>query len=78
MYTATSKQIMGPVADAISELIMLNFDADANDTIMPDLSEFAGVVDSQAVNLVNVVNSTVSTGDAQLQFDMPPACRKSL
>eukprot|EP00158_Paraphelidium_tribonemae_P007764 Partr_v1_DN28353_c1_g1_i1_m79701 putative Catenin (Cadherin-associated protein) len=78
MYTTTSKQIMAPVAEAISELMMINLEAESGNTLMPDLTDIASVVDAQARNLVNVGLSMLETGDAQLKVDMPPACDEIL
>lgn len=74
MYTATSKQILAPVADAISQLIVINMDAEANNSAMPDLTEVAGVVRAQAVNLVGVGESMIASGDLELKSEMPHAC----
>ena len=74
MYTATSKQILAPVADAISQLIVINMEAEVNNSAIPDLTEVAGIVRSQAINLVSVGESMILSGDLELKSEMPHAC----
>ncbi len=74
MYTATAKQILAPIADAISQMMVLNLDAETLDCAMPDLTGVSELVKSQAANLAGVGRSMVADGDEELQRNMPPAC----
>lgn len=76
MYTATSKQILEPVAEAISSLIMINAEAESKNAAMPDLTEVATTVEAQAENLVQVGKSMIQQGDDILKQEMPVACDK--
>jgi vinculin len=74
MYTATAKQILSPVADAISQLIIINAEAESCNAAMPDLTDVAATVQQQAINMVQVGKSMMGNGDEQLQMTMPGAC----
>ncbi|KAJ3088662.1 hypothetical protein HK102_008242 [Quaeritorhiza haematococci] len=76
MHTTTSKQILEPLAEAVTQLILIISDAEINRTPIPDLSELARVVDDQVVNLVGVGTriQNQSSADEQLKADMPKAC----
>jgi hypothetical protein len=78
MYTATSKQILEPVAEAISALILINAEAESKNAPMPDLTEVAKTVEGQALNLVGVGKSMISPTDEQLGKEMIVACEKGL
>ena len=79
MYTQTTKQILAPVADAVSQLLVVKADAEINNTPMQDLTEVATVVDAQAQNLVGIGKSMAeSSDDAQLKQEMPSACDESM
>jgi len=78
MHTASSRQILSPVADAISQLIIVSSDAETYNTPMQDLTEVATVVNSQAENLVQIGQSMLaSSNDEQLKHEMPQACSQS-
>ena len=74
MYTATAKQILAPIAEAISQMMVLNLDAETMDCAMPDLTQVSGLVKSQAENLAGVGRSMVADGDDELKRTMPGAC----
>jgi hypothetical protein len=74
MYTQTSKEILEPVAEAISSLLILNYEADAQNLSLPDLTDSAAVVETQAQNLVNIGRSLLDSGDDELRTNMPPTC----
>ncbi|KAI3633133.1 hypothetical protein MIR68_009208 [Amoeboaphelidium protococcarum] len=77
MYTATTKQILQPVAEAIAALIVLNAEADAIGAGLPDLSDVAQVVDEQARNLVKVgMDMLNQNADDLMKKEMPPACHE--
>ncbi|KAJ3410244.1 kinesin-like protein Klp8 [Chytridiales sp. JEL 0842] len=76
MYTATSKQILSPLAEAISSLIVLISDAEIHKTPIPDLTLLARAVDSQIKNLVQVAARSVNGGDERLRLEMPHGCEE--
>lgn len=73
MYTATTKTILSPIADAISALILINADAEQYNAAMPDLTEVGTVVETQAQNLIQVGQSMLEYGDDQLKAELPLA-----
>ena len=73
MFTNTTKQIMAPVAEAISHLMLLNMEAEANNTLVPDLTEYGSVVHEQAKNLVEIGKQMMLNGDEILKQTLPEA-----
>jgi len=55
MFTATTKQIISPIADVVSQLIIRNAEAEQNNAYMEDISEYATNVCAQIKNFSNVV-----------------------
>lgn len=76
MYTTTSKQILEPVAEAISALILINAEAESKSAPMPDLTEVSQTVESQALNLVGVGKSMMNPAEERLNKEMAAACDK--
>jgi hypothetical protein len=74
MYTATAKTILAPIADAISQMMVINLDSETMSTPMPDLTAVAQLVSTQAANLTQIGRSMMEGGDEELQRDMPLAC----
>ncbi|KAI9206152.1 Vinculin family-domain-containing protein [Polychytrium aggregatum] len=54
MHTKTSRQVLSPLADAVTGLIGVVSECEINDTGLPDLSQVALVVDEQIKNLVGI------------------------
>jgi len=61
MFTATTKQIISPIADVVSQLIVRNAEAEQNNSAMEDISEYASVVVAQIQNFSNVVLDIINT-----------------
>jgi rRNA maturation endonuclease Nob1 len=77
MYTATSKQILEPVAEAISTLIIFNVEAESKNAPMPDLTDVAKSVANQAKQLTDAGKSMITDpGDEQLKKEITAACAK--
>ncbi|KAJ3094993.1 hypothetical protein HDU97_007360 [Phlyctochytrium planicorne] len=76
MYTATSKSILSPLAEAVTALILIISESEINKSPMPDLSALAKIVDDQIHNLVQVGKriASQSTADEKLKSGMPEAC----
>jgi len=54
MRTATIDAILGPVAEAVGELLLANEEAELNDVPLPDLTGVALVVGQSVQNLLNI------------------------
>lgn len=65
MYTQTSQSILGPMAQSISELILLN-----TDKPFKDIRAVSKVVQESVMNLVAVGCKLESDGDELLKVDM--------
>jgi hypothetical protein len=76
MHTKTSKQVLSPLADAVSALIVIISEAEETQSPTPDLSQLAKAVDSQIQNLIIVAKKIASqpSADISLQKEMPNAC----
>jgi len=61
MFTATTKQIISPIADVVSQLIVRNAEAEQNNSAMEDISEYASVVVAQIQNFSKVVMDIVGS-----------------
>lgn len=72
-HTKTIGQILEPVAQQVSELVILH-EASEDGSAMPDLSQQIAVVNAAVQNLVRVgKETTASSKDQILKQDMPPA-----
>jgi hypothetical protein len=80
MYTKTSKQVLSPLADAVSALIVIISESEISNTATPDLTQLAKAVDTQIQNLVVVAKKIAAqpSSDAKLQKEMPEACQEGL
>jgi len=76
MHTTTTKSILGPMADSIAAIIVVISDAEMADAPMPDLTEFAKILDSQVLNLVNIGKQIISqdSADGLLKTEMAKGC----
>ncbi|KAJ3285688.1 hypothetical protein HK104_009373 [Borealophlyctis nickersoniae] len=76
MHTTTSKAVLTPLADAVSQLIVIVSDSETEGTAMPDLSALATAVDAQIANLVGVGRKIQAqpSADETLKKEMPVAC----
>jgi len=61
MFTATTKQIISPIADVVSQLIIRNAEAEQNNSAMEDITEYASVVCAQIQNFSNVVMDIIGS-----------------
>ena len=75
MHSVTSRQILEPIAEAVSQLILINAEAEIRNAALPDLSEAAKAVDLQVQQLVNVGKALAedAKADKQLADDMDQA-----
>ncbi|KAL6601132.1 Vinculin/alpha-catenin [Neocallimastix californiae] len=64
MFTATTKEIISPIADVISQLIIRNAEAEQNNSAMEDISEYSTLVVEQIQNFINVVLSIIQSQEA--------------
>ncbi|KAJ1344053.1 hypothetical protein BSLG_001193 [Batrachochytrium salamandrivorans] len=78
MFTKTSKQVLAPLAESVSALIVIISDSELNGTPIPDLSLLSKALEAQLSNLLGVAAKIVqqSTADDQLKADMPAACEE--
>ncbi|XP_071853620.1 vinculin-like isoform X12 [Apostichopus japonicus] len=75
-HTKTIELILDPVAQQVSELVILH-EASEDGSAMPDLSQQIAVVSAAVQNLVRVGRETTnSSKDTVLKQDMPPALNK--
>lgn len=76
MYTATSKTVLDPLADAVSNLIVIVSDAESRNAAIPDLTGLATGVKTQVDNLVQVGRriQDQQSSDSTLKQDMGYAC----
>ena len=72
-YTVSARDILAPVAEAISQFVIINANVERSSAAMPDLRELAAAVADQAVNLVDVSNDLAKNGDEVLKKEFPPA-----
>jgi hypothetical protein len=80
MHTRTSKQVLAPLADAVSALIVIISESEVSQTPTPDLTQLAKAVDTQIQNLVVVAKKIAAqpSSDENLQKEMPIACQEGL
>ena len=79
MITATSKLILSPLAEAVSQLILIISESDMNRSPMPDLTDLAKAVHSQILNLVNVANKIkAGSNDEQIKVEMNKGCEEGI
>lgn len=78
MYSNTTKQILGPIADAIEDLVMLNATADIQNTAMPDLTDVGAAIVAQASQMAKIGQSMLAEADEQLQRELSDACEKGI
>ena len=63
MLTATTKALLGPIADAVAQLIVITAQAELTGTGIPDLTDVAGLVAAQVHELADIGSSLID-GDA--------------
>ncbi|ORX82343.1 Vinculin/alpha-catenin [Anaeromyces robustus] len=61
MFTATTKEVISPIADVVSQLIIRNAEAEQNNAYMEDISEYATNVCEQIKKFSDVVLSIISS-----------------
>ncbi len=78
MFTVTTKQILSPLADAVSQLIVIVSECEINNSAMPDLTSLAKNVSENIGNLVNIALHIQSqpNADEQVKDEMPKACNE--
>ena len=78
MHTTTSKQILSPLAEAVSALIVIISEAEVNGSPTPDLSQLSKVVINQIQNLLHIAQKIASqpTADELLKQAMQKACQE--
>jgi hypothetical protein len=76
MHTTTSKQVLAPLAEAVSALIVIISEAEINNTPTPELSEIGKVVNTQINNLITVALRIMDNpnSDQELRDKMPNPC----
>jgi len=63
MFTATTKEIISPIADVISQLIIKNSEAEHNNSTIENISEYADTVVQQINNFLGVILSIIGSQD---------------
>jgi vinculin len=78
MFTVTTKQILSPLADAVSQLIVNVSECEINNTAMPDLTPLAKNVSENIDNLVAIALriQNQSNADEIVKEEMPKACHE--
>ncbi|KAL2918920.1 hypothetical protein HK105_201754 [Polyrhizophydium stewartii] len=76
MFTRTAKQILSPLAESVSALIVIISDSEANGTPTPDLSQLSKAVETQLGNMLRIAKEIGGQpgADAELRAAMPGAC----
>ncbi len=76
MHTKTSKHILAPLAETVTQLILIISESEINKTPMPDFSALAKVVHEQIQNLVEVGHKISGQSDVDdiVTREMPNAC----
>jgi NAD(P)-dependent dehydrogenase (short-subunit alcohol dehydrogenase family) len=79
MLTLTTQQVLEPIADTISRLILLYSNAEIANSPLPDLTNVAISVDEQVESLINVGKEAMihKSADEILKDQMPKACNES-
>lgn len=80
MHTVTAKLILSPLAEAITQLILIVSESENKKTHLPDLTALAKVVKEQITNLVTIGSKIGSQPNADdiLRLKMPLACEEGL
>ena len=55
-FSKSSKQVLAPLAEAASALIVLTSDAELNGTPCPDLTQISQAIASQITNLLDIAS----------------------
>ncbi|TPX30553.1 hypothetical protein SmJEL517_g05898 [Synchytrium microbalum] len=76
MYTVTTKEVLTPIAECVSELIQVVTDSQSKNTPLADLTALARIMDEQVQQLISVARSIQSNtpDDAILAQELPRAC----
>jgi hypothetical protein len=76
MHTKSSKQVLSPLADAVSALIIIISDSEISGTPTPNLTQLSKAVDTQIRNLVVVAKKIAAQpiSDERLKKEMPVVC----
>ncbi|KAI8913670.1 Vinculin/alpha-catenin, partial [Gorgonomyces haynaldii] len=73
MYTRTSKQILGPLAESVSALILIISDAEVRNKPTPDLSDLSRIIVQQIERLLTIAQK-MAQQDSKTQEDMTQPC----
>eukprot|EP00045_Choanoeca_perplexa_P011866 m.127199 g.127199 ORF g.127199 m.127199 type:complete len:854 (+) comp15798_c0_seq1:147-2708(+) len=76
VHTISIEQVLSPIADKVSELIILDEQARQEGAPMPDLTPSAEHMALSIKNLCNVGRASMENGDDQLKTRMPSACEQ--
>ncbi|KAI8896423.1 Vinculin family-domain-containing protein [Globomyces pollinis-pini] len=78
MHTKTSKQVLSPLADAVSALIVIISDSEISGAATPDLTQLSKAVQAQIQNLIIVAKKIANqpSVDESIKVAMPIACNQ--
>eukprot|EP00051_Salpingoeca_urceolata_P027629 m.482435 g.482435 ORF g.482435 m.482435 type:complete len:818 (+) comp22546_c0_seq1:212-2665(+) len=74
--TRSIEQVLSPIAEQVSQLIVLDQRAQQNKTPIPDLTAAAEAIGMATRSLVLAGRESMPGSDAELQSQMPPACEQ--
>eukprot|EP00128_Syssomonas_multiformis_P002215 Colp12_sorted_trinity150504_noHs@19250 len=74
LTTQAQQQVLEPIAQQISQLIILEHEAEQNGVPMPDLSAAGEGVVGAVLNMVNIGREIGQTNDTELVEDMQRSC----
>lgn len=76
VHTNSVEAVLAPIAEQLSNLIVIMADAARESAAIPDLTAAAEAIVKAGANLVNVGHDAMAEGDDELKSTMPVACDK--
>ena len=78
MNTLTKKNILSPIVEVISELIVLNEEVTENNVDFPDITNFASAVSKQVEHVIKIGYTYMENfkNDELLQKNLPIGCNE--
>lgn len=76
MYTVTTKSVLTPIAECVSELIQVVSESQIKDTPLADLSSLSRIMDDQVQQLITIARNIQynTPDDPVLGQELPKAC----
>eukprot|EP00048_Salpingoeca_helianthica_P020212 m.5458 g.5458 ORF g.5458 m.5458 type:complete len:866 (-) comp4536_c0_seq1:83-2680(-) len=76
LHTKSIEQVLLPISEQVSQLIILDEQTRVSGSPMPDLTAAAEAIGMATRNLVAVGREAMAAGDEQLRAQMPAACEQ--